>query len=139
MEKPFLVKRSFPNEDHSLVPFGEIPSSLSAVGERHSNQIGVRVDYQNGDQFQGSIAGGVRNGPGSYLIKANSCCYQGEFVNGQREGLGVLYDKNGIKRYDGYWKNNKGHGYGQMFSAKGALIYKGDFQDGKRHGFGKCY
>jgi hypothetical protein len=101
MEKPFLVKRSLPNEEHSLVPSGEIPSSVSAVGKRHSNQERVRVDYQNGDHFQGSIVGGVRNGPGSYSIKANSSCYQGGFVNGQREGLGVLYDKNGTKRYEG--------------------------------------
>ena len=58
----------------------------------------------------------------------NGDSYEGDFKNGIKEGKGILYYKNGDK-YEGEFKNDKRDGKG-IFLYNTNAIYEGDFKLG---------
>ena len=71
-----------------------------------------RVEYTNGDSYEGDWKAGHRTGRGIYRY-AGGDVYEGEFLN------------------------DKPHGRGKKTHAADGEIYEGEWRDGQRHGFGK--
>ena len=111
--------------------------------------------YENGDQFEGLIAGNRFNGVGKYLQTvqdggSGSVRYTGMFSNGRKEGLGKLEDgESGAVFYLGEWEGDQksGFGYQLMVSPQMSqshsrslrsqkMTYFGQFHGDKRNGFG---
>lgn len=85
----------------------------------------IRIVYENGDIYKGSLSMGQRNGYGCWIHKG--FVYEGEWKNDKKEGKGNLAcDKDGYI-YEGNWLNDKKEGNGKVV-AKG-LNYTGGFKE----------
>ena len=92
------------------------------------------IKLENGDVYEGGIAGGKQHGKGKYTY-ANGNVYEGDWVNGLMHGKGKFtFTHGGV--YEGDLVNGNFHGKGKYTYANGEA-YEGDFVNGNRHGKGK--
>lgn len=115
-----------------------------------------RLDYMNGDYYEGGFKGDKREGEGVFkaqtggeyrgewrqglahgkgkMVYANGEEYTGDWVQGRKEGQGVLEAKNGEK-YEGQFKADAFDGQGVLSLPNGSY-YKGSWRGGKMNGKG---
>ena len=61
-----------------------------------------RMDYTNGDAYEGTWERDIRQGPATYFY-ANRDIFVGRYVRDRREGLGTIY----MVRLSGAWHRVK--------------------------------
>jgi len=95
-----------------------------------------KVNFPNGDYFEGTYVNGKRNGKGTYHYHDGSS-YVGDYSNDQRHGQGIYILPDGSK-YTGQFKNGRSDGEGIQTFIKGGKVdtYKGQFTQDKFHGKG---
>ena len=123
---------------------GEAPKvmtkPLQLLGERSGTG---KATFPQGDVYEGSYAGGLRDGQGKYSYAAPPPGedeepkpplgeYDGRWVAGEKSGTGTMMYASGAK-YQGSWKNGKYEGEGTLFYPNGD-IYSGQWMGGKKHG-----
>ena len=77
-----------------------------------------KLALANGDIFEGSFAGGLPHGTGTWMYSDHNT-YQGEFANGQAHGNGVFVapgngDAGIGYRYEGQYARDEPHGQGTI-------------------------
>jgi hypothetical protein len=88
---------------------------LSAISSQKSPTAPLtdghhRVEYKNGDIYEGSFKNGMRHGAGTYQF-VDGDCYEGAWHNGRKHGHGTYTWKDGSK-YVGSWSGNRQDGDG---------------------------
>eukprot|EP00392_Amoebophrya_sp_AT5.2_P011692 g11775.t1 len=94
-----------------------------------------RIEYENGDVYEGEFREGFREGNGTYYFaKVPGTRYEGQFVRDEFHGYGVyFYERN---RYEGDWVSSYKHGKGKYTNVEQNTEYSGDWCEGFRHGSG---
>ncbi|CAN5153032.1 hypothetical protein BH11PSE10_BH11PSE10_08160 [soil metagenome] len=92
-----------------------------------------RVEWANGDVYEGPLIRNVRNGRGDFTW-ASGQRYIGDWVNDKATGKGSLRFANG-NQYEGDIVDGQPQGEGQMIYASGDQ-YKGQMVQGMPHGKG---
>ena len=92
-----------------------------------------RVEWSNGDVYEGPLIRNVRNGRGDFTW-ASGQRYVGDWVNDKATGRGSLRFANG-NQYEGAIFDGQPQGEGQMVYASGDQ-YKGQMLQGVPHGKG---
>ena len=117
-----------------------------------------KLDYANGDSYEGEWLGGKRWGRGKYSTKDGDV-YEGNFKNGEMDGYirykganGDVYEgqyQDGLRSghgrftwasgdyYQGEWKAGKEHGRGRYLGVQGDFG-EGEYKEGVNHGLGRC-
>lgn len=130
------------------------PAKKNTVPKEPASKAKIdRIEFDNGDVYEGEMVNGLRHGKGKYTW-ANGDFYEGEWAKGWRSGFGIYksYDKNEKDgstytsyTYEGEWKDSKKHGQG---IAKKYKIYplfgtpfltwshEGGYANGDMHGHG---
>jgi hypothetical protein len=93
-----------------------------------------RVEWANGESFQGTLVNGVRQGKGRFNWTTGQW-YEGDWQEGRAVGQGTIQFPGG-NRYEGTVQDGQPHGRGVMVFASGDR-YSGDFVRGIFHGRGK--
>jgi hypothetical protein len=94
-----------------------------------------RVNYANGDWYEGQWNNNKRHGQGVYFYKKLSVKYVGEWEDNTRHGRGTLTFSNG-DTIEGNWKRDTlKSDNGHITYSKGGH-YSGQLNDGYRHGDG---
>ena len=96
-----------------------------------------RLQFQNGDLYQGEFVGGKMEGKG-LLQSLKGDVYEGTFKNGFKHGRGKMTYANGVAWYEGEWNYNKIEGDGISVDELGNR-YEGRFSGNMRNGQGKCF
>lgn len=94
-----------------------------------------RIEWRNGDSFEGRIERGLREGHGTFIAYANSVRYEGEWAADRQNGKGKTTFSDGDV-YEGEMKDGLFHGQGSYLSEDGSR-YDGAWQNGLKDGFGK--
>jgi hypothetical protein len=92
-----------------------------------------RIEYENGDVYEGEISFGEPHGKGKF-VWADGSVYEGQFVNGLREGWGTQILDDGSS-YEGNWKKGYMEGFGHYTFSCGHN-YSGTFSMDEMHGMG---
>jgi hypothetical protein len=141
-------KIKYPEADY----YGEVNSNCEPHGKG-------KMDYKNGEQYEGTFDKGLMHGVGVYKWPSGivyigsfnmgkehgratlSCAdyfFKGLYYKGKRNGQGRIEYTNGDFK-DGEWKNNEFmHGKIRLTNDNG-YIYEGECLNGKRHGVGKIF
>lgn len=131
------------------------PAKKNTVSKEPASKAKIeRVEFDNGDVYEGEMLDGLRHGKGKYTW-ANGDFYEGEWAKGWRSGFGIYksYSKNEADGsafasyvYEGDWKNSKKHGHGvatgyKAIASTGRVCfdwsYDGEWIEDNRHGNGK--
>lgn len=85
----------------------------------------AKINFPNGDVYEGQCLNNVRHGEGTYTWKENSSTYAGEWKDGVRHGKGTYiwadnanFDgsfENGVLHGRGTYTNKTGHQYQQVW------------------------
>lgn len=86
-----------------------------------------RMEYKNGDVYDGNWKDGKRQGNG-FIEYASGGDYDGEWLNGKRHGEGV--ETTADDRYDGSWARGKRHGVGIL--TQGGVEVESQWSNGQR-------
>jgi hypothetical protein len=121
--------RSQAKNDEDAIYTGE----KNEKGEKHGTG---KMEYENGDVYEGQWADGLRHGKGKITF-VNKSSYDGNWSNGQINGRGVYTYFNG-NVYNGLFENGLPMGYGKMTYLNGD-VYEGDWKKGQRYGAGKMF
>lgn len=93
----------------------------------------VRIDWDNGDSFDGRLTNGQRNGRGKFSW-ANGQVYDGDWKNDQADGHALIVFPNG-DRYEGQVRGGVPNGRGEKKLANGDR-YEGGYANGLPDGDG---
>jgi hypothetical protein len=113
---------------------------ITYVGQFRPNAKGEmeglgRVEWDNGDVFDGSLVKGHAEGKGVFTWK-NGQRYEGDLLEGRPAGQGkLLYAETG-DIYEGEFAVGLPHGRG-VYTWKNGDSYRGDWVKGKKHGRGR--
>jgi hypothetical protein len=105
--------------------------SLDAGGRTYSGK--GRIEWPNGDVYEGDVAQGLRHGRGEFTWPSGQT-YQGDWLQDQPTGQGSMRFANG-NLYEGQIENGLPQGQGAMVYATGD-IFKGRFAAGLPDGEG---
>jgi serine/threonine protein kinase len=94
----------------------------------------VHIDWTNGNQFDGTLVRGVKQGSGQF-VWANGHRYRGDWARDKPNGKGTIWFEDGGK-YQGDVRDGQPDGVGVMTFPQNDL-YEGHFMAGKPHGVGK--
>ena len=94
--------------------------------EEEDNNDDKMKDLQNGEQYQGDMINGLKEGKG-VCFYPDGDKYEGYFVKDKKEGKGVMNYADGTK-YEGDFKNDIKEGKGKIFYNNGET-YEGDFKN----------
>ncbi len=89
-----------------------------------------KITYPDGSVYNGQWVKDRKTGYGTYTF-TNGEEYKGYFLDDKFEGDGTYYYNNGDK-YDGLWKNDKKNGRGTMQYANGNK-FVGSWKNGQKH------
>ena len=95
----------------------------------------VRIEYPNGDVYEGMWNEGFREGRGTYSY-SNGNRYVGSWKHDQRWDDGAQYISKGEYVYMGLFRIDQFDGLGWIEYTKTGVIFKGYFKDGQRDGEG---
>lgn len=97
------------------------------------NKFG-RMEYPDGDVYEGDFQRGRRHGIGTYFKAESSTRYEGQWEDDAMHGEGVFYYA--LEKYVGQWQNNERHGEGLFYYENGSR-YQGQWRFDKRYGQGE--
>ncbi len=92
------------------------------------NRTHVKITYNTGDVYEGSLKRGQQSGIGKYIWKDGGV-YEGNFHKGVLSGEGKCTAANGDV-YKGNFKNDKYNGQGKYTWEDGS-VFEGTFKDGQ--------
>ena len=95
---------------------------------------GEIIKYKNGDNYNGDVKRGEKNGKGIMKYKFGTV-YDGDWRDDKRNGRGKLSFPCG-QVYEGEWKDDKRNGRGKYTFPCGH-VYEGEWKDDKKNGRGK--
>ena len=152
---PSSSKVTTPSNDDFDAIFGGDTAQKEAKPKTKTPQAKIdRIEFDNGDVYEGEMANGLRHGKGKYTW-ANGDFYEGKWAKGWRCGFGIYksHSKNEVDGstfasyvYEGDWKNSKKHGHGVATGYKAVAptgricfdwSYDGEWIEDNRHGNGK--
>lgn len=108
---------------HLAVPKSAPAKSLKGSG---------RIEWENGDVYEGEIMDGVVKGKGKCTYQ-NGDKYDGDWADGKPHGKGEMKYATG-RRYVGHWVKGKRQGTGSMECTNTGETYKGEWKDDKFNG-----
>lgn len=79
--------------------------------------------------YEGKFKRGFFDGEGK-MEYANGNIYEGDFIRGRRQGYGIMTFKKNGNTYEGSWYMDKPNGHGKMTYASGKTLI-GQFRDGE--------
>jgi len=94
-----------------------------------------RVEWDNGDVFEGSLVDGRAQGKGLFVWKSGQR-YEGELVDGRPAGQGKLLYAGSGDQYEGALADGVPHGQG-TYRWKNGDRYTGEWVKGHKHGRGR--
>lgn len=94
-----------------------------------------RVEWNNGDVFEGTLVNGKSEGHGTMTWKKSGNRYVGPWVNDVQHGQGLMIFSGG-SRYEGQYRHGKMSGTGKYFYGDSGDQYEGELLDGKPEGKG---
>ena len=94
-----------------------------------------RIEWANGDSYEGRMEHGERNGHGLFASKTGGFSYEGEWRGNLQNGKGKTSFDNG-DIYEGEMKDGLFHGQGSYVATDGSR-YDGEWQAGLKEGQGK--
>lgn len=94
-----------------------------------------RVEWDNGDIFEGTLVGGKSEGTGTMTWKKSGNRYIGQWQDDVQHGNGVMIFSGG-SRYEGEYVNGRMTGLGKYFYGESGDRYEGHLLDGKPNGNG---
>lgn len=109
------------------------PLSNSGKEQQEASRRKAIVTYPNGDHYEGTLKGQLRDGEGVYTTLRGDV-YMGEYHLGKKHGKGTYTMKDGT-RYEGDFKDGKPNGKGMYVWANGD-VYTGEFENDEFHGHG---
>jgi hypothetical protein len=112
---------------------GEGKRKLDATLVRGEISGEATLTYEGG-QYIGSFRQGMPHGSGYFAYAKSGDQYEGSVVDGVREGAGTMVAVDGSS-YEGQWKAGKRHGRGKATFKLGGS-YEGDWHEGRMHGKG---
>ena len=125
-----------------VLPAGEV--ELRATTARYVGRFALdgsqrisgegRVEWTNGDRYEGVLQAGQRQGQGRFTW-ANGQSFEGDWLNDEPQGRGILKFAGGDV-YEGQVKSGQPQGEGEMRYASGDR-FKGNFRNGSPHGRGQ--
>ena len=62
-----------------------------------------KIQWPNGDFYQGGFKNNIINGYGKYYSKKNNTYFEGSYLNGKKHGKGSIVSSNSV--LDGYWEH----------------------------------
>ena len=102
-------------------------------GKYHGDKC--KLQYPNGDIYEGSFREGFRHGQGKLTNKNNSYCYDGLWEYDKKNGKCV--EKIDDETFYGYYKNGVRDGKCTIkYNNNNNIKFVGNFKDGKRDGYG---
>jgi hypothetical protein len=114
-------------------PKAESASQTTSAGDAKRNGY-ARVEYSDGDVYEGNWQNGQRHGGGTYYYN-NGDVYEGNWVNNVKSGYGILHFASGAS-YMGNFSNGKFNDKEGMMEFASGYVYEGEFYDGERTGYG---
>ncbi|GKY97678.1 hypothetical protein MPSEU_000726000 [Mayamaea pseudoterrestris] len=116
--------------DYKQGPIKSYDGCFAAPGHLHGQG---RLEWQNGDVYNGEFDHGHRHGQGQY-VWADGRHYQGEFCQNLRHGHGrFMYPNDDF--YEGNFEQGKRDGRGRFVFADGS-VYEGEWKNGLYCGLG---
>eukprot|EP00656_Telonema_subtile_P056262 TRINITY_DN894_c0_g1_i10.p1 TRINITY_DN894_c0_g1~~TRINITY_DN894_c0_g1_i10.p1 ORF type:complete len:192 (+),score=26.28 TRINITY_DN894_c0_g1_i10:248-823(+) len=111
-------------------------SALAALAVRRLKNAHRRIEYANGDVYEGQFGGDIykAHGQGEFLF-ASGGKYTGGFVGGKFDGAGTCQYADG-SQYEGEWAMGAQQG-GGTFRYVSGNVYTGQFVKGSLTGLGK--
>ena len=94
-----------------------------------------RVEWSNGDSYEGTLLAGMRSGQGVFVSKSGGFRYEGEWQNNLQNGRGKTTFEDG-DIYEGEMRDGAFHGQGTYLARNGSR-YEGEWQRGVKEGHGK--
>ena len=95
-----------------------------------------KVNYRNGDYYEGTYKDGVRDGQGVYTYAGESGNkYEGEWKNNLKHGIGKM-TYGTTAEYYGHFENGKREGEGVYKYLQTKDLYSGNWKNGLKHGKG---
>ena len=95
-----------------------------------------KVNYRNGDYYEGTYKEGVRDGQGVYTYAGESGNkYEGEWKNNLKNGIGKM-TYGTTAEYYGHFENGKREGEGVYKYLQTKDLYSGNWKNGLKHGKG---
>ncbi|KRX10994.1 Protein kinase-like domain [Pseudocohnilembus persalinus] len=142
LEQDYKKRSDILNSYETIVQFikkkiGEIQFNkliLLSYKEKE-NKVIVKLDFGNGDLYEGEILDNMRNGYGKQIWK-NGAVYEGNWLNNNKHGQGIYKNKEG-DYYEGSWFKNKKQGHGILISKRNDIFYEGSWVNDMQHGYGK--
>ena len=151
----FLFKNENPSnpqiKSKKPIYFGQLK-----YGRYHGDNC--KLQYPNGDIYEGSFREGLRHGKGKLINKNKTYCYEGfwafdkkngeckekigeetfygNYKNGVRDGKGIIIYNNNDK-FEGNFKDGKRDGYGVFIFNDNHKTYKGEFKNNLFEGEGE--
>ena len=125
----FLSKDGVPK--NGTVYFEGKTASLS-----HTEEGKFRLEYNNGDVYEGELSGFQRQGTGD-MRYASGDSYVGEFSADKLHGTGIYSYASGDS-YEGTFRSGKKSGEGKYTWTyeNGTAVYEGHFENDRRNGYG---
>lgn len=94
-----------------------------------------RVEWRNGDSYEGTLAAGLRTGKGSFVSKDGGFRYEGDWRDNAQNGRGkTTFDDGDV--YEGDMVGGLFHGQG-TYRSKDGWRYEGEWKNGVKDGQGK--
>ncbi|CAG9313025.1 unnamed protein product [Blepharisma stoltei] len=120
--------------------YEEFPEKLNILhykgGYRSGQREGTgKIEYENGDWYEGNWMGNMRNGKGTYFYSAMQAHYTGCWKDNLKHGPGAMKLRSGHE-IEGDWKDDVLQGdFVTILYAEGGK-YQGSIVNGKREGRG---
>lgn len=133
------VHGTFNHLRHAFSPslsFADGSTYIGQLNERGELDGNGRMQWKNGDVYEGNFRAGLFQGHGRLSMSASGI-YTGNFVAGLMDGQGELIYADG-SRYRGEFKQNQFNGKGTLRYLDGSF-YRGDFVNGRPHGKGQWF
>ncbi|WP_319240487.1 hypothetical protein [uncultured Propionivibrio sp.] len=94
-----------------------------------------RVEWRNGDSYEGALAAGLRTGTGSFVSKDGGFRYEGDWRENVQSGRGTTrFDDGDV--YEGDMAGGLFHGEG-VYRSKDGWRYEGEWKNGVKDGQGR--
>jgi len=94
-----------------------------------------RVEWRNGDSYEGTLAAGLRTGTGSFVSKDGGFRYDGDWRDNLQNGRGKTIFDDG-DAYEGDMAGGLFHGQG-IYRSKDGWRYEGEWKNGVKDGQGR--
>ncbi|CAG9321225.1 AVL9 [Blepharisma stoltei] len=109
------------------------PSFLASLSSFSNYTARIKISYENGDVYTGSVLSGKKEDHG-ILEESNGNRYEGHWISDQRSGMGTYTTQDNQYVYDGEWLDDEKSGNGREIDH--GVQYSGGFSKNLYNGYG---